>query len=101
MSISGLGFFFFKQKTAYEMRTSDWSSDVGSSDLLMQIVRAVRDARAGGPGSLCSDGVLGAADACRLEGQTERSEGRRVGTECVRTCRSRVSPSPSKQNRSM
>src|SRR3546814_4934129 len=38
---------------------------------LMQIVRAVRDARAGGPGSLCSDGVLGAADACRLEGQTE------------------------------
>src|SRR3546814_2451816 len=26
-------FFFFKQKTAYEMRISDWSSDVGSSDL--------------------------------------------------------------------
>src|SRR3546814_2027216 len=28
-----LGFFFFKQKTAYEMRISDWSSDVCSSDL--------------------------------------------------------------------
>src|SRR3546814_7356117 len=27
-------FFVFKQKTAYEMRTSDWSSDVCSSDLL-------------------------------------------------------------------
>src|SRR3546814_4448804 len=27
-------FFFFKQKTAYEMRISDWSSDVFSSDLL-------------------------------------------------------------------
>src|SRR3546814_1337459 len=27
--------FFFKQKTAYEMRISDWSSDVGSSDLLL------------------------------------------------------------------
>src|SRR3546814_1159571 len=27
--------FFFKQKTAYEMRISDWSSDVCSSDLLM------------------------------------------------------------------
>src|SRR3546814_18679760 len=27
-------FFFFKQKTAYEMRISDWSSDVGSSDLV-------------------------------------------------------------------
>src|SRR3546814_611902 len=29
-----LVFFFFKQKTAYEMRISDWSSDVCSSDLL-------------------------------------------------------------------
>src|SRR3546814_1285436 len=29
-----MGFFFFKQKTAYEMRISDWSSDVCSSDLL-------------------------------------------------------------------
>src|SRR3546814_2802684 len=30
-------FFFFKQKTAYEMRISDWSSDVCSSDLLFQL----------------------------------------------------------------
>src|SRR3546814_6198973 len=29
-------FFFFKQKTAYEMRISDWSSDVCSSDLLVK-----------------------------------------------------------------
>src|SRR3546814_6230742 len=29
-------FFFFKQKTAYEMRISDWSSDVCSSDLAAQ-----------------------------------------------------------------
>src|SRR3546814_1287387 len=29
----GVIFFFFKQKTAYEMRISDWSSDVCSSDL--------------------------------------------------------------------
>src|SRR3546814_1369873 len=28
-------FFFFKQKTAYEMRISDWSSDVCSSDLIL------------------------------------------------------------------
>src|SRR3546814_4534619 len=33
-------FFFFKQKTAYEMRISDWSSDVCSSDLLRLPVRA-------------------------------------------------------------
>src|SRR3546814_19512321 len=30
-------FFFFKQKTAYEMRISDWSSDVCSSDLLQDM----------------------------------------------------------------
>src|SRR3546814_6274305 len=30
-------FFFFKQKTAYEMRISDWSSDVCSSDLLPKL----------------------------------------------------------------
>src|SRR3546814_7354923 len=30
-------FFFFKQKTAYEMRISDWSSDVCSSDLLQHL----------------------------------------------------------------
>src|SRR3546814_19989741 len=31
-------FFFFKQKTAYEMRISDWSSDVCSSDLVAVVV---------------------------------------------------------------
>src|SRR3546814_3571829 len=33
MLICFVVFFFFKQKTAYEMRISDWSSDVCSSDL--------------------------------------------------------------------
>src|SRR3546814_7904090 len=33
-------FFFFKQKTAYEMRISDWSSDVCSSDLRAAAVGA-------------------------------------------------------------
>src|SRR3546814_10043013 len=36
-------FFFFKQKTAYEMRISDWSSDVCSSDLEPVTVAAVLD----------------------------------------------------------
>src|SRR3546814_5512982 len=31
-------FFFFKQKTAYEMRISDWSSDVCSSDLQAKVL---------------------------------------------------------------
>src|SRR3546814_19808313 len=43
-------FFFFKQKTAYEMRISDWSSDVCSSDLhtarqLTRLLRFVRPFR--------------------------------------------------------
>src|SRR3546814_1882483 len=37
-------FFFFKQKTAYEMRISDWSSDVCSSDLAHRL--RLRGARA-------------------------------------------------------
>src|SRR3546814_1433372 len=37
---SHFNFFFFKQKTAYEMRISDWSSDVCSSDLAARISRS-------------------------------------------------------------
>src|SRR3546814_3301902 len=44
-------FFFFKQKTAYEMRISDWSSDVCSSDL---------DARAAGDVAVLADLRAGA-----------------------------------------
>src|SRR3546814_7957237 len=36
-------FVFFKQKTAYEMRISDWSSDVCSSDLLRVCIDVVGD----------------------------------------------------------
>src|SRR3546814_2169005 len=36
-----LYFFFFKQKTAYEMRISDWSSDVCSSDLQQPALAAI------------------------------------------------------------
>src|SRR3546814_4488344 len=37
-------FFFFKQKTAYDMRISDWSSDVCSSDLLIELGGLVQKA---------------------------------------------------------
>src|SRR3546814_1212012 len=37
-------FFFCKQKTAYEMRISDWSSDVCSSDLFLEMRRTGRRA---------------------------------------------------------
>src|SRR3546814_4437713 len=38
-------FFFFKQKTAYEMRISDWSSDVCSSDLSDEYYRFIDKVR--------------------------------------------------------
>src|SRR3546814_19529031 len=38
--------FFFKQKTAYEMRISDWSSDVCSSDLILAVTAALATASA-------------------------------------------------------
>src|SRR3546814_9222086 len=45
MIISCFFFFFFKQKTAYEMRISDWSSDVCSSDLFDLLFKGYSDAR--------------------------------------------------------
>src|SRR3546814_7512142 len=84
-----LFFFFFKQKTAYEMRISDWSSDVCSSDLGMP---PYHQALPGGvvmePGLNARDALLESMRNCN---QT-RSEERRVGKECVSTCRSRWSP---------
>src|SRR3546814_5930836 len=49
MSCHFLAFFFFKQKTAYEMRISDWSSDVCSSDL-PQVARVLHPALPSCPG---------------------------------------------------
>jgi len=44
MRLSHVGsFFFFKQKTAYEMVLRDWSSDVCSSDLALSRAGATRD----------------------------------------------------------
>src|SRR3546814_9353889 len=40
---SRFSFFFFKQMTAYELRISDWSSDVCSSDLLLSDIEPNRD----------------------------------------------------------
>src|SRR3546814_7188947 len=76
-------FFFFKQKTAYEMRISDWSSDVCSSDLSTGS-RSRRHARRP---------LTAEPDAHLTRGRRRlRSEERRVGKECVSTCRSRWSP---------
>src|SRR3546814_3209025 len=98
-----VSFFFFKQKTAYEVRISDWSSDVCSSDLqgLFAIVRdegqdfaefgEALQRVAGGDDLVL---LLGGDDRRRLQQAAlgQRSEERRVGKECVSTCRSRWSP---------
>src|SRR3546814_10867675 len=93
-------FFFFKQKTAYEMRISDWSSDVCSSDLVRRRAHAVRhlitqEARRLAFAAVAVIILRRQADAARLDGlglDALRSEERRVGKECVSTCRSRWSP---------
>src|SRR3546814_1268497 len=87
---------FFKQKTAYEMRISDWSSDVCSSDLIHRHLAGTGDlARATGGdhvGGLDPE-MLGhpALDFVDRDLAVIRSEERRVGKECVSTCRSRWS----------
>src|SRR3546814_2298027 len=84
---STLCFFLFKQKTAYEMRISDWSSDVCSSDLAESRLIIVAVAVRIGKGARHARGV---APGERVV--VDRSEERRVGKECVSTCRSRWSP---------
>src|SRR3546814_3848028 len=113
--------FFFKQKTEYEMRISDWSSDVCSSDLLRTraIERGYRMAAADqmlGPEAIASADPgftmrplswqtgteIGGLDLTRSDAIPEpvisalwrlvRSEERRVGKECVSTVRSRWVP---------
>src|SRR3546814_5754863 len=103
-------FVFFKQKTAYEMRISDCSSDVCSSDLL-KIVDQGDSGPLVSPSSLDADiqisyvsggpagglpvsvsGVLRDRQVRSADYEDYRSEERRVGKECERTCRSRRSP---------
>src|SRR3546814_20767274 len=144
--------FFFKQKTAYEVRISDWSSDVGSSDLPDErprgqcdglepagdqaaehrIPRAVRigverlgivkpsegrdlvhveahglAVEAPSHGEILEVERAHAASSVPVSGRRRRnvvvwnfarSEERRVGKECVSTCRSRWAPYHSKKN---
>src|SRR3546814_4205695 len=92
--------FFFKQKTAYEMRISDWSSDVCSSDLIAISIPRVDWKPLKGCLELQSTSrlteplPLGGAGVCKESSAftKHRSEERRVGKACVSTCRSRWSP---------
>src|SRR3546814_2432161 len=112
--------FFFKQKTAYEMRISDWSSDVCSSDLIAPHLVAHRLDQHCNTRPQCRSpkrrdrplariealvGFVTAEDVDllvavkqRIEDRgialppIDRSEERRVGKECVSKCRARGAP---------
>src|SRR3546814_11360280 len=121
-------FFVFKQKTAYEVRISDWSSDVCSSDLRngvaaiegvdptlieaadgLGMTRRQRLRRVELPlaAPVWLAGVrtaavwtIGTATLATTVGQP-RSEERRVGKESVSQCRSRWSPDNKKKKKAM
>src|SRR3546814_1273385 len=93
MAQASVSFFLFKQKTAYEMRISDWSSDVCSSDLDHDQQRLQQCPGQSDEGLLVADrDIPPRQDKEQLAVAPERSEERRVGKECVSTCRSRWSP---------
>src|SRR3546814_11947114 len=95
------------------MRISDWSSDVCSSDLKAAAeAKAAEEARLAAEAKAAEEARLAAeaqaAEEARLAAEAkaaeearlaaERSEERRVGKECVSTCRSRWSPYHYKKN---
>src|SRR3546814_9452475 len=102
-----LSCFFFKQKTAYEMRISDWSSDVCSSDLGVFGLDIIDVSTAGTPVRVSRYPMTSSVTKVAVSGNrayvghdgagvevvdiSDRSEERRVGKECVSTCRSRWS----------
>src|SRR3546814_10706996 len=97
--------FFFKQKTAYEWRISDWSSDVCSSDLvkylynvieadhgkLKILIKPVRGFKSIPTAYATIKGFEVMRALRKGQARPWRSEERRVGKECVSTCRSRWS----------
>src|SRR3546814_16029977 len=108
-------FLFFKQKTAYEMRISDWSSDVCSSDLLsiemgarggmiapdektFEYIKGREFTPTGDSWDKAMEywKTLSTDDGAAFDKEisfnaADRSDERRVGKECVSTCRSRWS----------
>src|SRR3546814_10440654 len=106
MLIIFAAFFFFKQKTAYEMRISDWSSDVCSSDLVGRVLDRGPTRTLGKYSSSGHNACPGHVDpGAQIQNtvtyrfRRHRSEERRVGKECVSTCRSRWSPKHKKKTK--
>src|SRR3546814_16987835 len=76
--------FFFKQKTAYEMRISDWSSDVCSSDLDVVRLRRIEEGKESGVTHVAAVPVGHAVDLDRLKDQRQAGRGHHhVGGQLV------------------
>src|SRR3546814_5126198 len=80
-------FFFVKQKTAYEMRISDWSSDVCSSDLTRR--KSIVDVRNFPPGSVLTENAMHSQilDGTRGAGMQRQTKCGEIGRA---SCRERV-----------
>src|SRR3546814_2228712 len=88
-------FFFFKQKTAYEMRISDWSSDVCSSDL--QVVKRANKSLGCFPPILQALGLLDTQDPeemrlnmAALQDDTQEAAARREALRAAQIGRAHV-----------
>src|SRR3546814_10544524 len=83
-------FFFFKQKTAYEMRISDWSSDVCSSDLVARGADAAGAFGGVGPGGGHSLSFSAAGsprrDTCRVGDRRVSAARRGILSDARRRC---------------
>src|SRR3546814_2121463 len=86
--------FCFKQKTAYELRISDWSSDVCSSDLLKSSLRQgdILGRLGGNEFGIFARLKMAFPTRCKLSSASTEIGRASVGKECVSTCRSRWSP---------
>src|SRR3546814_6843285 len=72
-----LGFFFFKQKTAYELRNSDWSSGVCSSDLGLTLILVTTETRFNLAFAALMGHCMGTANRRRIE-KARRKVGRTI-----------------------
>src|SRR6187549_2534138 len=72
--VAGLLFFFFKQKTAYEIGWCDWSSDVCSSDLALHALGVKAISLSGPQAGITTDGRYGKARIASIEPERVRRE---------------------------
>src|SRR3546814_18531178 len=102
-------FFFFKQKTAYEMRISDWSSDVCSSDLarlaraaaLHQVAQQAQHAARSRPAVIAASRGAHAPALCRIASGRAAPLGRIQAVGGVQAAPGKLGVLPGDQHRNL